>query len=266
MKRIDFKALKRAFHRHKLKPVKMPQMDWGELLHVIFNAVLPFALLVLVNLELTLIAIALVFLSKWRMFAIRTNHLPANIRANATDLVVKLSALSFMIQLEELGPQLIVATAYAVWLLLIKPQTSKAWISVQALMSQFIGITALMLLSQSDAMSELMLLLGIWVVVYVTSYHFLSSFDEVMSKVIAKIWALLGLELAWLFIHWNLAYFSIIPQYALVQAALSLVAGDMYYAKQNDKFDASRLRFYIIATSVIVVVLIISADWNGQII
>jgi len=72
------------------KKVKRAGVDWGELLHISFNAVMPFVLVLLINNELTTIAVIVVILSKWRMLAMRFNHLPANIRANLTDLIVSL--------------------------------------------------------------------------------------------------------------------------------------------------------------------------------
>lgn len=239
-------------------------IDWGEVLHIAFNAVLPFALVALINNDLSLVAVLMVFLSKWRMFAMRVNHLPANIRANLTDLTVKLSLLSFMVRAEDLTIQLILAAGYATWLLLIKPQAGRLWIAIQAMISQIIGITALMW--ASDVLADPAILIGIWAVVYGTSFHYLSTFDEPLSRTFAKIWAVFAVQLAWIFLHWNLAYFEVIPQYALVQGALSFIAGDLYTAQNEEKAIVSRYRAYVLAIVIVTVVMILSGDWSGQLV
>lgn len=249
------------------KPVKYIQkrgklLDWNEVLHTAFNAVMPFSLVVLINNELTSVALAVVFLSKWRMFSMRLNHLPANLRANLTDLIVKLSTFSFMIHTHSVSIQIMFATWYAVWLLLIKPQSSKIWVAIQALVSQFIGITALMWIS--DQVSDVLILAGIWVVIYATSVHYLSDFHERLAKLLAKIWATIGLELAWIFLHWNLAYFSLIPQYVLVQVALSTLVADVYRSSVQEKPDFSRVKIYVAMAIAIVFLMILTADWQGK--
>lgn len=251
--------------KRKKKPHKpRTHIDWGEVVHVTFNTVLPFVLVVLVNLELQVIAVLVAVFSKWRMFAVRPNHLPANIRANATDLIVKLSLLSFIIRYEDLAVQLILATAYSVWLLLIKPQTSNFWVSLQATISQVLGITALMWFSES--IHEIVLLFGIWGVVYVTTFHYLSDFDEKISRLLAKIWAMLGVQFAWLFFRWNLVYFGFIPQYALFQVAISYVGAEIYRAHRLERLNAKQVRASVISALIIITALILSADWTGKII
>ena len=255
---------------NKLRPPKLFKfvrkhgklLDWNDILHTAFNALMPFSLVVLINSDLTQVALAVVFLSKWRMFSMRLNHLPANIRANLTDLIVKLSTFSFMVHTQSVTIQVMFASWYAVWLLLFKPQTSQLWVAVQAMISQLLGITALMWLS--DQVHEVVVLAGIWTVIYATTVHYLSDFDERLARVLAKIWATIGLELAWIFLHWNLAYFSLIPQYVLVQGALSTLAADIYRSSVQTKPDFARMRIYIIATIAVVTLMILTADWQGQ--
>lgn len=239
-------------------------LDWNDILHTAFNALMPFSLVVLINSDLTPVALAIVFLSKWRMFSIRLNHLPANIRANLTDLTVKLATFSFMVHTQSVTVQVMFASWYAVWLLLFKPQTSQLWVATQAMISQLLGITALMWFS--DQMHEVVVLAGIWTVVYATTFHYLSDFDERLARVLAKIWATIGLELAWIFLHWNLAYFSLIPQYVLVQGALSTLVADIYRSSVQTNPDFTRMRLYVIATIGIVVLMLLTADWQGQLV
>jgi len=243
---------------------KAGSVDWGELLHISFNAVLPFVLVALINNDLTTIAVALVVISKWRMFAMRFNHLPANIRANLTDLIVKLSTLSFMVRVESLTVQIILAAWYAVWLLLVKPQTGRLWISIQAMASQMLGLTALMW--GSDVLAEYQILIGVWIVIYATTFHFLSDYDEPLARVLAKIWAVVGVEMAWIFLHWNLVYFGVVPQFALILGAFSFIAADLYNSYMHSQLKPGKYRMYVLATVVILIVMIVSGKWNGPIV
>ncbi len=56
--------------------------------HILFTALLPLAAFVLVRLEFSWVAVLLVILSKWRMFAVKLRHWPANFRTNAVDIFV----------------------------------------------------------------------------------------------------------------------------------------------------------------------------------
>lgn len=253
-----------------LKPKKSASIkrwtsvDWSEMLHLTINLVLPFALVALIMAELVPIAILVVFLSKWRVFAVRFNHLPANIRANLTDFIVKLSTLSFMIASRETFViQIMLASWYAVWLILIKPGSGIVWISVQAAIAQIIGTTAIM--EFSYALHDFLVLGGIWVVVYASSYHFLSSFEEPRARLFAKLWALIGVELAWVMQHWNLKYFGMTSQFTLIELAASYVVARVYIARQEkDNRTWSNVRSLIAIAIALLVLMIMRANWSGQ--
>ena len=63
----------------KIKPVT----GFAYLLHLGLLLLLPLIVFVLVRLNFVVLALIIIVLSKWRMFAVRPRFWPANIRANA---------------------------------------------------------------------------------------------------------------------------------------------------------------------------------------
>src|SRR6478609_878882 len=125
----------------KLKPAG----GFSYIIHILLTALLPALVFVFVRLEFIEIAAAVILLSKWRMLAVKPRHWPANIRANAVDITVGLSLLIFMTHSGSQSMQLIWAVLYGVWLVVIKPRSTMLGVSAQALISMFLGLTAIFL-------------------------------------------------------------------------------------------------------------------------
>src|ERR1700712_2760535 len=92
-----------------------PTSGIAHFLHLALVFILPVVIFILVRLDFVQLALSVIVLSKWRMFAVRPRFWAANIRANAVDLMVGLSSVIFM---EHSGIllQLMWAGLYAVWL------------------------------------------------------------------------------------------------------------------------------------------------------
>ena len=73
-----------------------------------------------------IIGFILVLLSKWRMFAVRPHYLWLNIKSNLVDLIVGFSfvLLAFFSGTTILPVHYILAAAYVLWLILVKPRTA----------------------------------------------------------------------------------------------------------------------------------------------
>src|SRR3989338_4475734 len=123
---------------------------------------LPTLVFVFVRLNLAGIAVALILLGKWRMFAVKPRHWPANIRANAIDLIVGLSVLIFMTHADSQAVQLGWAVLYGTWLVVLKPQNSVLAVASQALVGQVAGLSSLFLEFGSNSLY--VLVIGAWVV------------------------------------------------------------------------------------------------------
>src|SRR5688572_27259291 len=111
---------------NKLKPTS----GFSHFFHIGLTALLPVLLFVLIRIRFVQLGLALILLSKWRMFAVRPRYWPANVRQNAVDIIVGVSFLIFMANSVTAAWQLSWAVFYAVWLLFIKPKSSVLWVSI----------------------------------------------------------------------------------------------------------------------------------------
>src|SRR5581483_3019302 len=144
-------------------------------LHLLLLLILPVAAFVLVRLGFPQLALSIVVLSKWRMFAVKPRFWAANIRANGVDLMVGLSLVLFMIHGSSLGWQLLWTLLYAVWLIVLKPGTSIGLVTTQAFLGQFAALSALYLVWANGPVYGLTVLSGIFC--YMAARHFLDAFD-----------------------------------------------------------------------------------------
>jgi hypothetical protein len=90
-----------------------PASGFSRLAHVGLNILLALLVFVLVRIDFVQLALAIILLSKWRMFAVRPRFWPANIRANSVDIIVSVSILLFMVHSATTWLQL--AWTAAVW-------------------------------------------------------------------------------------------------------------------------------------------------------
>ena len=153
--------------------------------------------------------IGIVLLSKWRIFAVRPRYWAANLMSNLVDIIVGIGYVTFLYGAnDEEGAFLIfqigISVLYALWLLVIKPRSSRSMMAVQALTSLFVGTTTLgMLAYKTDAV---VFVIGMWIIAYAGARHVLSSYDEQYQRFFSLVWALVIAELGWLGYHWQYAY------------------------------------------------------------
>ena len=78
-------------------------------------------------------AVALVFMSKWRVLAVRPRFWLANLIANTVDLIVGLSYVTLVYCMTgSVGVQAALTVLYIVWLLIIKPRSKHTYVVIQA--------------------------------------------------------------------------------------------------------------------------------------
>lgn len=235
--------------------------SYATALHIILNALLPIVLYILVRLEFSWVAVMIVILSKWRMFAVKLRHWPANFRTNAVDIFVGVSLVIFMIVSDTQAVQLLWAALYAFWLLIIKPQSKPIWVGVQALIAQFLSLCAIYLY-WSDA-STLVLMAMTWGVAYLCARHFLSAFDEAMSRATAYAWAFFAACIGWLSGHW-LIFYGLVAQPALLLSVLGYGLASIYYLEHTGKLSKNIRRQFIAIMAAAVLFLIIFSDWSDK--
>lgn len=246
--------------RPLLRNIK-PANGIAHFLHLGLVLVLPLAVFILVRLNFLQLALSIIVLSKWRMFAVRPRFWAANIRANAIDLMVGLSIVLFMTHSGSLLIQVLWAVLYAVWLLAIKPRSGIPMITAQAFIGQLAALSALYLTWANGPIYGLTLLSGLFC--FLAARHFLDTFDEPYARMLAFVWGYFGAALAWLLSHWLLFYRGI-AQPTLLLSTLGYGLAVLYYLDHNDRLSKGVRRQFVFIMVAIVVVVIAFSDWWGN--
>lgn len=242
---------------NKIKPAN----GFSRIFHWIFVALLPIISLIFVKLSILQLAYGVVILSKWRMFAVRPRHWPANIRANAIDIIVGLSFVVFMAQSPSGAWQFVWLLTYEAWLIFIKPKSKIFWTSIQAALGQFVGLVALYLLWGRSALFILVLASGI--ICYLSARHFFGSFDEPLSSMLSHIWAYVAAALTWVLGHF-LLYYGFLSQPVLILSVISYSLASLYYLENFDKLSNAIKREILLIMCLVIVVIVVFSSWGDK--
>ncbi len=195
------------------------------------------------------------------MFAVRPRHWPANIRANAIDIIVGVSFISFIAQAPSQAWQVVWALLYGIWLILIKPRSSTFWNAVQAGIGQFIGLGAVYVLWGRSSL--LLLVVVSWAICYLSARHFFSGFDEPLGSLLSHIWGYFGAALTWVLGHW-LLYYGFLSQPTLLLVILAFGLAALYYLESSDRLSVFVRREIILIMSAVILVVIMFSDWGDK--
>ncbi|HSX35577.1 MAG TPA: hypothetical protein VLH84_01425 [Patescibacteria group bacterium] len=224
--------------------------------HVGINILLALLVFILVRIDFVQLALAIILLSKWRMFVVRPRFWLTNIRANAVDIIVGVSLLLFMVHTDGTAAlQLMFAGVYAIWLVFIKPASSTLIVSAQALIGLMFGLTALFVGWGDGALFWLVLSTGM--VCYLAARHFFDSFDEPYARLLSYLWAFFGSGMVWVLGHW-LLFYGFLAQPTLLLVAMGYGVAALYYLDHNDRL-SKLVRGEIIVTSAVIVLAVVAS-------
>ena len=217
----------------------------SETIYILLNIGLALVVLGLILiLQSPWLAIVAVFMSKWRIFAVRPRYWMAHIQANLVDMIVGVGlAILMFVALGSLGLQVALTVVYILWLLFVKPRSKHVYVLAQAGTAIFIGISALTAISY-DAWASLFVL-GMWLIGYATARHILLLYEEAHRSFLSLAWGFLFAEFGWLFYHWTFAYALPgfgnvkIAQSAVIMLAMSFFAYKAYAS--YDKYQEIRM-------------------------
>ena len=115
----------------------------SEAMYILLNVLLALAMFAVTYVSGSpWIAVALVFMSKWRVLAVRPRFWLANLIANTVDLIVGLSYVTLVYCMTgSIGVQAALTMLYIVWLLMIKPRSKHTYVVMQAGTALFLGLT-----------------------------------------------------------------------------------------------------------------------------
>jgi hypothetical protein len=231
-------------------------------LHLLLVVILPILTLVLVRLNFVQLALSVIVLSKWRMFAVKPRFWAANVRANAVDMMVGLSLVLFMAH-AGLVWQILWAVLYGFWLLSIKPRSDSLGVTAQAFIGQILALSALYLVWGNGPVYGLTFLTGLFC--FLAARHFLDNFDEPYARMLAYVWGYFGAALAWLLSHWLLFYKGL-AQPTLLLSVLGYGLALLYYLDHEDKLNKGLRRQFIFIMVAVVMVVLAFSDWGDKVV
>lgn len=236
----------------------------SEIVYILLNVGLAVAILVTVLvINSPYPALALVLLSKWRVFAVRPQHWFAHVISNMIDAIVGVGFAFFIYHASgSLFVQLLLTLLYIAWLLLLKPRSKRKYVVAQASVGLFIGVMAVAQLSY-DWWSSLTVLL-MWLIGYAAARHALGAYEEPHTHILSLMWGFVLAELGWITYHWTFGYdFSFmgnlqIPQVAIVALLLSFLAERTYasYHAHDKKVHLSDILLPLLLTVSVIGVLL----------
>ncbi len=213
----------------------------SETVYILLNILVAAAILVVVLVvESPLPAFLLVLLSKWRILAVRPQYWPAHVVANAVDIIVSLGLVVFLYAASgHLSVQIILTVLYVAWLLFLKPSSKRTFVVLQAGVSVFVGVAALM--HVAFEWWDIAVVAIMWMIGYASARHVLTAYNEPHFVLLSLVWGTVFAELGWLFYHWSFGYrLSVlgdlqISQAAVVMMLLSFLAERVYNSYHRNK-------------------------------
>lgn len=238
-----------------------PARGFSHIFYLTLNLLLPILAYILVRIDFVAIAIFLILLSKWRMFAVRPRYWIANLIGNGVDIMVAVSLVLFMASTTIAWWQLFWTVLYAGWLLWLKPRYDVLSVSAQAMLGQLLGLSLLYLKFGDSSITGLVA--GTWLVAYLSARHYLTSFEESHSALLAHIWAYFSASLAFVLAHWLLFYGSV-AQIIVILTTIGYGMAALYYLDATEKLSKLLRRQMLGIMLAILLVIIVFSNWNGS--
>lgn len=238
-----------------------PLQGFSHLIHLGLNAVLPILAFILVRIDFVPLAILLIILSKWRMFAVQPRYWLPNVVSNGVDIVVSISLVLCMANTGVAWWQLFWTALYIGWLTWLKPKSDVLSVSTQAMIGQLLGLSILYL---KFGDTSLFVLVGTtWIIAYLSARHFFTSFEEPQSSLLSDIWGLFAASLAFVLGHW-LLFYGTIAQITVLLTTIGYGLAALYYLDSADKLTSPLKRQLMVFMFFILLIVIVLSDWKGR--
>ncbi len=241
-----------------------PASGYAQFVHVGFNLLLPLAVFILVRINFVQLALAIILLSKWRMFAVRPRFWPTNIRANAVDIIVGISLLLFMTHSGSQLMQFLWVLVYGFWLVTLKPGSSVLLVSTQAMTGMLFGLVALFLAWTTGPLYGIVFLTGL--ICYLSARHFFDSFDEPYAKLLSYAWGYFAVCLTWVLGHWLISFphpeSTLLPQPVVILLVIGFGLGGLYYLEHLQRLaKLFKMEFaFVVSLTVVAMIVYLMLD------
>jgi hypothetical protein len=238
-----------------------PASGFSHFIHLGLNVILPILAYVLVRIDFVAIAILLVLLAKWRVFAVQPRYWLVNVVSNGIDILVGISFVLLMSATSAEWWQLFWAALYMGWLVWLKPKSDVLSVSAQAMIGQLLGLAVLYLKFGDSALA--VLVFGTWLITYLAARHFLTSFEEPRAPLLAHVWAYFSASLAFILGHWLLFYGSV-PQILIFLTTIGYGLAALYYLDASERLSQRFQRQLLVIMGAIILIVIALSDWTGS--
>lgn len=238
-----------------------PTRGFSHAIHIGLNALLPILTYVLVRIDFVSLAILLIFLSKWRMFAVRPRYWLANTVASGVDIIVSIALVLFMANTSSEWWQLFWMGLYGGWLIWLKPRSNVLSVSAQAMLGQLLGL-AVLYLKFGDT-SLVVLVAATWGIAYLAARHFFTSFEEPHVALLSHVWAYFAAGLAFVLGHW-LLFYSSVAQIIVLLTTIGYGLAALYYLDSSERLNKTIRRQLIAVMCAIVFIVVALSDWTGS--
>lgn len=242
--------------RGRIKPTR----GFSHGLHIVLVVLLPVLAYILVRIDFVSLAILLVFIAKWRIFAVRPRYWVANIISNSVDITVGVAFVLFMSSTTSQWWQLAWVVLFIAWLTRLKPRSDVLSVSAQAMIGQLMGL-AILYLKFGDA-SLTILVAGTWLVAYVSARHYLTSFEEPNSPLLAHIWGYFAAGLAFVLGHW-LLFYGTIAQIIVLLTTIGYGIAALYYLDAAERLSPAIQKQMMGIMGAIIIIVLVLSDWDG---
>ena len=217
--------------------------------HIFLNIILVIAcwLSIFVT-KMPFLAIILVIISKWRTFAVRPLYWAANFKSNLVDLIFSLGIVILMLSSIDLWlSQGMLLFIYLLWLLWLKPQNGENSIKAQALLSIFVGLTAIFSVSYAWPVEAVVVLA--FIIGYASFRHVLSSDENNNIELLSLFWGMIFAEFIWVLNFLLVGYtvkiddifVFIVPQASIIATAISFLTFEALSISRDSKKTARDL-------------------------
>jgi hypothetical protein len=149
---------------------------------------------------------------------------------------------------------------YGLWLVWLKPRYDVLSVSALAMVGQLLGLS-LLYLKFGDS-SIVTLVAGTWLVTYLAARHYLTSFEESHSALIAHIWAYFSASLAFVLAHW-LLFYGTIAQIIIVLTTIGYGLAALYYLDATDRLSHTLQRQLVGLMLAILLIIVLFSNWSG---
>jgi hypothetical protein len=106
------------------------------------------------------------------------------------------------------------------------------------------------------------LVAGTWLVCYLAARHYLTSFEESHSALLAHIWAYFGASLAFALSHWLLFYGSI-AQIIIILTTIGYGLAALYYLDATDRLTIRLQKQMLVIMLAILAIIVLFSNWSG---